>query len=338
MRGRLVSINQLTIVIGILLAQMVNWLIAEPVPPGATAEADPPSWNGQMGWRWMFGVTAIPSLLFFLGMFFVPESPRWLAKGRPRTAVPADPGQGRRRGLCRRPWPRSGRPWATTRTPAGSIPANCSIPDPPGPGARRGAGGIPAVVRHQRDLQLCRGDLRGGRLRRLRHPVQHRDHRAVNLVFTFVAIGTVDRVGRRTLMLAGSAGLAVIYCLIGLATAATSRARTCSAGAGGHRLLRLTLAPVTWVVISEIFPNRIRGAAMAVAVFALWVGCFILTYTFPLLKARSGGHLLAVRGGLRAWASSLSCCGFPRPRGRRSKRSKFCSRDFPRDENDGEHE
>ncbi len=80
MRGRLVAINQFTIVIGILLAQCANWLIAEPVPLHSTAEQILASWNGQTGWRWMFGVTAIPSLLFLAGMFFVPESPRWLAK------------------------------------------------------------------------------------------------------------------------------------------------------------------------------------------------------------------------------------------------------------------
>ncbi len=79
-RGKLVSLNQLTIVIGILLAQVVNWLIAKPVPANATSLQILQSWNGQVGWRWMFGVTAIPSMLFFVAMFVVPESPRWLAK------------------------------------------------------------------------------------------------------------------------------------------------------------------------------------------------------------------------------------------------------------------
>ena len=79
-RGKLVSLNQLTIVIGILLAQFVNWLIAEPVPTGASAMEILNSWNGQVAWRWMFGVTALPSLLFLLGMLVVPESPRWLVR------------------------------------------------------------------------------------------------------------------------------------------------------------------------------------------------------------------------------------------------------------------
>ena len=83
LRGRLVSLNQVAIVFGILLAQVVNWLIARPVPPGASAITILNSWNGQVGWRWMFGVTAIPSLLFLVASLLVPESPRWLA-GRGR--------------------------------------------------------------------------------------------------------------------------------------------------------------------------------------------------------------------------------------------------------------
>ena len=80
LRGKLVSMNQLTIVCGILLAQVVNWLIARPISPTAAASEILNSWNGKVGWRWMFGVTAIPSLLFLTAMFFVPESPRWLTR------------------------------------------------------------------------------------------------------------------------------------------------------------------------------------------------------------------------------------------------------------------
>ena len=83
MRGRLVSINQLTIAFGLMLAQIVNWIIARPMPPGTTVSQIPlDSWNVQSGWRWMFGVTAIPALVFLVSMIFAPESPRWLAKKR----------------------------------------------------------------------------------------------------------------------------------------------------------------------------------------------------------------------------------------------------------------
>jgi SP family sugar porter-like MFS transporter len=112
---------------------------------------------------------------------------------------------------------------------------------------------------------------------------------AVNLVFTFVAIGTVDKLGRRVLMLTGSAGLAIIYTLLGAFYYVHSR--------GVHMLAlviaaigcyAMSLAPVTWVVISEIFPNRIRGRAVSVAVTVLWVASFILTYTFPLMNRDLG--------------------------------------------------
>ena len=79
LRGRFVSINQLTVVLGILSAQIVNWQIAEPVADHATAEMIRLSWNGQMGWRWMFWAMVVPAALFFVFSFVLPESPRWLA-------------------------------------------------------------------------------------------------------------------------------------------------------------------------------------------------------------------------------------------------------------------
>ena len=108
---------------------------------------------------------------------------------------------------------------------------------------------------------------------------------SVNLLFTFVGMFTVDKLGRKTLMLLGAGGLAAIFAVIGtmyffhleglplLIMVVTAIA-----------IYAMSLAPVTWVVLSEIFPNRIRGVAMSVATFALWAACFVLTYTFPLLN------------------------------------------------------
>ena len=111
----------------------------------------------------------------------------------------------------------------------------------------------------------------------------------INLVFTLVAIGLVDRVGRRTLMLGGCAAIGLSHLLLGGAYAAGLKGlpvlvfTLCSLGA-----YALSLAPVTWVLIAEIFPNRVRGAAVSVAVSALWVACFILTFAFPLLQRTAG--------------------------------------------------
>ncbi|HEX7583399.1 MAG TPA: MFS transporter, partial [Prolixibacteraceae bacterium] len=107
----------------------------------------------------------------------------------------------------------------------------------------------------------------------------------VNLVFCLLAMRMVDSWGRRKLMLLGSAGLAVIYFLLGSSYFLELK---------GLAILLLvmfaiatysmTLAPITWVVLSEIFPNSVRGTAMAIATTALWIACFMLTYTFPILN------------------------------------------------------
>jgi SP family sugar porter-like MFS transporter len=110
-----------------------------------------------------------------------------------------------------------------------------------------------------------------------------------NVVFTLVGMYLVDKIGRRALMLLGACGLTVIYAVLG----------TCyMVGIQGVAMLVLvvmaiacyamTLAPIVWVVLSEIFPTRIRGAAMAVSTFALWTACTLLTYTFPLLNSGLG--------------------------------------------------
>lgn len=290
-RGKLVSLNQLTIVIGILLAQVINWSIAKPVPVNASADEILHSWNGQVGWRWMFGVTAIPSVLFFLAMFLVPESPRWLAKKGARELA--------KRVLSRI----GGEDYGVAALR--EIEATVSQDAPP-----REFGmlfdqrmhkalllgivlavlqqwcGINVIFNYAEEVFSAAGY---GVSQILFNIVVTG---AVNLLFTFVAIGVVDRYGRRVLMLTGSAGLAIIYTGLGsfyyahrhglpmliLVVAAIA----CYA---------MSLAPVTWVVISEIFPNQVRGAAVSVAVTALWMASFILTYTFPVLNHALGAAL-----------------------------------------------
>ena len=110
-----------------------------------------------------------------------------------------------------------------------------------------------------------------------------------NVVFTLVAIFLVDKIGRRPLLLFGAGGLTLIYLLMGAAyyfhltgmalLIIVVLAIACYA---------MSLAPVMWVVISEIFPNAVRGVAMSIATFALWAACFVLTYTFPLLNSALG--------------------------------------------------
>jgi sugar porter (SP) family MFS transporter len=289
LRGRLVSINQLTITTGALLAQIINWRLSHNLPHGASDEFIRTSWFGQQGWRWMFGLTAGPALLFFLGMLFVPESPRWLMKNGKVEAA--------RRILTSVGGSRYAEASSNEiqSTLASEEIQRVRFSDLLEPGMRRvlmlgvvlavfqqwcginvifnyaeeifGAGGydVSAVLKNI----ACTG--------------------SVAFLATIAALGIVDRGGRRPLMLFGSASLALIFFALSLCY---------HAGLTGRPILGLvlaaigcyamSLAPITWVVISEIFPNRIRGAAMAVAVSALWVACFILTITFPSLWAHLG--------------------------------------------------
>ena len=287
-RGKLVSINQLTIVIGILLAQFINWYLVRNLPPGATDEFIRNSWFGQAGWRWMFGLTAVPSLFFFGGMFLVPESPRWLAKNGQRD---------RALGVLARIAGATGAQQAIAdieATLANEI-QRVQFRDLLEPKLRKvlffGIAlavlqqwcGINVIFYYTKDVFAAAGYKVSDIL--LNIVIVG----LANLTFTFVAIQTVERLGRRFLMLAGWAGLAAIYLLLGASyffqLQGVVLVVLVVAAIGCYAC---TLAPMTWVVLSEIFPNRIRGAAMSIAVFALWTGCFTLAYTFPLLNARLG--------------------------------------------------
>ena len=285
LRGRLVSLNQMAIVIGILLAQVVNWLIARPVPAGATAAEILASWNGQSGWRWMFGVTAIPSLLFLAASLFVPESPRWLAtKGRNQRAL---------RVLERL----GGEAYARQvmdefRQASGEQNGASLLRELAHPGVARALllgfvlavlqqwCGINVIFNYAQEIFAAAGYQISGILFNIVITG------AVNVVFTVLALVMIDRFGRRFLMLTGLVGLTLIYIVLGALyrlhfhgvpmLVLVLAAIACYA---------VSLAPVTWVVISEIFPNRIRASAVSASVTALWIACFILTYTFPLLNA-----------------------------------------------------
>ncbi len=289
MRGKFVSVNQLTIVIGILAAQLVNWLIARPVPAGATAADILASWNGQAGWRWMFGAEAVPAFLFFLLMFLIPESPRWLIKnGREAEAemILARVGGTGFAGQALR---------EIRDTLASGEIRKIRFRSLFGPGLAKVLVvgvvlavyqqwcGINVIFYYADEIFTAAGYGVSGVLFNIVITG------TVNLIFTLIAIRLVDRLGRKPLMMAGSAGLAVIFGLIGASYALHSRGvHLLALVVVAMALYALSLAPVTWVLLSEIFPNRIRGAAMSVSTFSLWSACFVLTYTFPLLNKGLG--------------------------------------------------
>jgi SP family sugar porter-like MFS transporter len=303
-RGRYVSLNQLTIVIGILAAQIINWLIADPVPLGATDASILASWNGQIGWRWMFWACTVPSFMFLTLMFLVPESPRWLAKRGKRDAA--------QRILSRI----GGEEYSIKELRSiektlsdDTEKVNFRNLVQPGMGKVLIIGIVLAVFQQWCGINVIFNYAQevfaqaGYGVSDILFNIVVTG--SVNLLFTFVAITMVDKLGRRPLMLLGSGGLAVIFSIVGLLYFFKFQ---------GLPLLILvvlaiacysmSLAPITWVVLSEIFPNRIRGAAMSIATLALWIACFILTYSFPLLN-----HSLKASGTFWLYAS-ISIAGF----------------------------
>lgn len=289
LRGRLVTLNQLTIVFGVLAAQLLNMIVAQKVPTDATAEFIRQSWNGQYGWRWMFTLVAAPSLLFLFAALCVPESPRWLVKN-------GDDEQ------ARAILSRIGGPaYAQAEVPniratvVEESVARVRLSDLTRPGMIRillvGCGlavlqqwsGINVLFNYAENIFKSAGF---GVSTILMFIVITG---LVNMIFTFVALGTVDRTGRRSLMLFGCAGIACAHLLIGLAYYFQLKGLAVLLFAlAAIGCYAMSLAPVTWVLISEIFPNRIRGTAISVAVSALWIACFILTYTFPILERNIG--------------------------------------------------
>ena len=290
-RGKLVSLNQLTIVLGILGAQVANYLIAEPIPAGTTIPAAD-SWNVAMGWRWMFWCAAFPAALFLALAFFIPESPRWLAmKGRENQAkkILANIG-GEEYAANELAAVKTDETKANSEKQGGlkmlfSRPFRLVLLLGVVVAVFQQWSGTNVIFNYAHEIFANAGYDLGEMLFNIVLTG------ITNVIFTFVAIYTVDRLGRKKLMLIGAGGLAVIYAILGtcywmhitgffmiiLVVAAIA----CYA---------MTLGPVAWVLIAEIFPNKVRGIAVATCTFALWVGSFTLTYSFPLLNTALGSY------------------------------------------------
>ena len=248
-RGRLVSVNQLTIVLGIIFAQLANYIVFRTAP-------------SDISWRIMFGAEAVPAALFLVLAFFIPESPRWRATQvelAPRPLANATLGE------------RASSPFI------GVLALGVFL------AAFQQWCGINVVFNYAEEIFKAAGyDVSGVMFNQVITGV-------VNCVFTVAAMCLVDKWGRRPLMLLGAGGLAVLYSILGgcyyfevkgiVVLVVVMAAIACYA---------MTLAPITWVVLSEMFPDRVRGTAMAVAVASLWTSCFGLTLTFKPINVALG--------------------------------------------------
>ena len=271
-RGRMVSVNQFAIISGMLVIYFVNYFIAR----GGNE-----AWNVAEGWRWMFASGIVPSALFLLLLLSVPESPRWLIeRGRVDRA---------RQVLTRIGGPgfADAELLAINDTVAKETQKHLGVFAPQmrlvlfigvALAALQQATGINVFLYYAPEIfkQLSfRADAA-----MLTTVVVG----AVNLTFTLVAIWTVDRLGRKPLMIFGTSGMVATL----LAMGAAMKFQLPPAWAvicilSYIAFFAISVGPVTWVILSEIFPNSIRGRAMSIAIFALWTTNFIVSQTFPML-------------------------------------------------------
>ena len=270
-RGRMVSLNQMTIVLGILGAQIVNMLLARD-----TTDPVSQAWNLEWGWRWMFWAETLPAALFLVMSFFIPESPVYLGlKG-----LKGSNGSN-----------------SSNISNSSNLPSEAGLRELFEPRYRNVLllgliiavfqqwCGTNVIFNYAQEIFVGAGFNVDGMF------INIVITGIANVLFTFVALYTIEKWGRRTLMLIGAGGLGIIYAILGacyfvgmtgvLMVALVVAAISCYA---------MTLGPVTWTLLAEIFPHRVRGIAMATCTFALWVGCCTLTFFFPPMNATLGTY------------------------------------------------
>lgn len=287
-RGLFVSINQLTVVIGILGAQITNMLITEAIPDGYSPVEILASWNGQTGWRYMFWAGLIPAVLFFGLMFLIPESPRYQASKRKYAKAQVTLAKiggltYAENAIQKIKESFTGETQKTEIKMLLDKKALSILTIGVVLAAFQQWCGINIIFNYAQEIFVSAGYSINDLFMNIVITG------SINLIFTIVAMGTVDKLGRKKLMLIGSGGLTLIYALLGYFY---------YTNVTGLPLLLLvmlaiavyamSLAPITWVILSEIFPNRIRGVAMSISTFALWIASALLVQTFPLLNESLG--------------------------------------------------
>lgn len=273
LRGRMVSLNQFAIIFGMLVVYFVNYFIAQ-----GSEEA----WNVATGWRWMFGSEAIPAIVLLGFLFFVPESPRWLMKQgqmeKARSILARIDGEAHADSEMKEIN-------LALQEESGSLrqlftpPLRLLLVIGVSLAVLQQITGInvflyyapeifKTVAGADSDIALLQTIVIG----------------AVNLLFTVLAICLVDRLGRKPLMIIGASGMGLSLAAIGFAATFNLVGAWLLLFILGYiACFALSVGPVTWVILSEIFPTKIRGRALGIAGLCLWVSNFVVSQTFPMM-------------------------------------------------------
>jgi sugar porter (SP) family MFS transporter len=302
LRGRLVSLNQIAIVSGILGVYFVNYFIARC--------GDQP-WNEASGWRWMFASGAFPSVAFALLLLAVPESPRWLVeKGQGdaakailtkvagtafaeselvsiRAALSGERGN-----------------WAELFSSALRRPLVVGI--------------LLAILQQVTGINVflyfgttifkhmsASTGVEAGMLQQIIVG-------SASALSTVVAIATVDQWGRKPLMFLGASGMGLSLLAMGLMAQSVPNPSSVSSWMLLFIIVYvvcfgLSVGPVTWVILSEIYPTAIRGRALGLATFFLWMADYAVTQTFPMMDARGSWFVEHFHHGFPFYVYAAFC-------------------------------
>lgn len=302
-RGRLVTLNQMAIVSGILLAYFVNWMLAG---------------IGPSSWRWMFATAAVPSVVFFAALLAIPESPRWLvAHGRAAEGF----------AVLARVSGEKAAEHQVAEIRAGLEEESGSWGELFQPGLRKALGlavglailcqvtGINTVIYYGALLfkehagSANAADAIGANVA----------IGVVNFLCTIVAVMIIDRAGRRLLLLIGSAGMGVALLLLGIAFGITPVPTGLVLGLILFYVasFAISMGAVVWVYIAELFPTRVRGRAMSIGTWFIWAACLLVTMTFlSMVRALGPSGAFWVYGSLCAVSFIFVWAFAPETKGR----------------------
>jgi len=294
-RGRMVSVNQFAIVSGFLVVYFANYSIA-------LGRED--AWIVQSGWRWMFGSESVPAVLLLMLVFLVPESPRWLTK---QSREPEALGI-----LTKVDGQQFAQQELLSIKDVISHESN-SVGQLFQPGMQivlvigivlavlQQVTGINAVLYYAPEIFKNLGSKTEAAL------LQTVVVGAINIGFTVIAIWTVDRLGRKPLMTIGATGMGLTLLSLGLAFHFNQKSLWVLLIVLGYiGCFAMSLGPVTWVILSEIFPTNIRGRAMAIATVILWISCFVVSQTFPMMD-KNEWLVEKFHHGFSFWVYALFC-------------------------------
>ncbi|WP_079527756.1 D-xylose transporter XylE [Halobacillus hunanensis] len=317
-RGRLVSLNQFAIIFGMLVVYFVNWGIAR----GQSAE-----WINEVGWRYMFASEAIPALLFLVLLFAVPETPRYLASQNQNDEALKI----------------LGKIYNQARAKATLSEINQSFDE--GKRGKLFSFGVPIVVigillsvfqqfvginvalyyaprifesmGAGRDASMFQTIIMG----------------LVNVIFTIIAILTVDKFGRKPLLIIGSIGMTVgMFGVAGMAYANAIGIATLIFIIVYTASFMMSWGPIVWVLISEIFPNKIRGQAVAIAVAAQWAANYLVSSTYPMMMEFSGGLTYTFYGVMSILSAFFVWKFVPETRGKSLEQLEMRLKDSSKEE------